>query len=90
MQSEDHWDGLLGADGDQVIGQQLAGRQELVLLSLIDEDVQLRSRVLRRQRGGVVGLGEGHRDTSVTPTSSPSQLSNSNHGHQEVERSALF
>lgn len=49
MQSEDHWDGLLGADGDQVIRQQLASRQELVLTSLIDEDVQLRSRVRRRQ-----------------------------------------
>lgn len=56
MESEDHRDVLLGADGDQVVRQQLAGRQELVIPALIDEDVQLRSRVGRRQRGGVVGL----------------------------------
>lgn len=66
MQSEDHWDGLLGADGDQVIRQQLASRQELVLTSLIDEDVQLRSRVRRRQRGGIIGLGD-----TGTPASHP-------------------
>lgn len=56
MESEDHWDVLLGADGDQVVRQQLSGRQELVITALIDEDVQLRSRVGRRQRGGVVRL----------------------------------
>lgn len=60
MQSEDNWD-LLGANGDQVIGKQLAGQQELVIVALINEDVQLRPRVRRRQLGGVVRL----RDTAT-------------------------
>lgn len=58
MESEDHGELLLGADGDQVIRQQLAGRQELVVAALVDEDVQLRPRVGGGQRGGVVRLGD--------------------------------
>lgn len=45
LQSEDHSDVLLRADGDQVIRQQLTGRQELVITALIDQDVQLRTSV---------------------------------------------
>lgn len=72
VEPEDHWDVLLGADGDQVVGQQLAGRQELVVPSLVDEDVQLRTRVRRRQRGGVVGLGDAGTGASVlVHTSTP-------------------
>lgn len=64
LQSEDDGDVLLGAGGDQVVGQQLAGWQELVITALIDEDVELRPRVRRRQHRGVVRLkgvktGEG-------------------------------
>ena len=56
LQPEDHGDLLLGADGDQVVGQQLAGRQELVIAALVDQDVELRTRVGRRQHGGIVRL----------------------------------
>jgi len=61
LQSEDDGDLLLGADGDQVVGQQLAGRQELVVTALIDEDVERRTGVRRRQRGRVVRLEESER-----------------------------
>lgn len=56
LQSKNDGDLLLGADGDQVVGQQLAGRQELVVAALIDEDVELRAGVGGGQRGGVVRL----------------------------------
>lgn len=56
LQPEDDGDFLLGADGDQVVGQQLAGRQELVVTALIDEDVELRAGVGAGQHGGVVRL----------------------------------
>lgn len=59
LQPEDDRDVLLGTDGDQVVGQQLAGRQELVVLALVDQDVQPRARVRCRQHGGVVRLGAG-------------------------------
>lgn len=44
VQSEDHGD-VLRAHGDQVVRQQLAGRQELVVAALVDEDVQPGPRV---------------------------------------------
>lgn len=56
LQPEDHGDLLLRADGDQVVGQQLAGRQELVVPPLIDEDVEPRAGVGGGQRRGVVRL----------------------------------
>lgn len=65
LQPEDDGDVLLGADGDQVVGQQLAGRQELVVPALVDQDVQSRARVRRRQHGGVVRLGEGRKGRSL-------------------------
>lgn len=64
VEPEDHRDGLLGADGDQVVRQQLAGRQELVIAALVDEDVQLGPRVRRRQRRGVVRLRDAQTPAS--------------------------
>lgn len=60
MQSEDDRDFLFGADGDQVVGQQLAGGQELVVAALIDEDVELRAGVGRRQHRGIVRLKDAN------------------------------
>lgn len=64
VEPEDHRDGLLGADGDQVVRQQLAGRQELVIAALVDEDVQPGPRVRRRQRRGVVRLRDAQTPAS--------------------------
>lgn len=70
LQSEDDGDLLLGADGDQVVRQQLAGRQELVVTALIDEDVELRAGVGGGQRGGVVRLKHRSHVTLTKPVNS--------------------
>lgn len=67
LQSEDHGDVLLGAHGDQVVGQQLVGRQELVFAALIDEDVQLGPGVRRGQRCGVVRLQGAETQRQICP-----------------------
>lgn len=56
LQPEDDGDFLVGAGADQVVRQQLASRQELIVPTLIDEDVQRRAGVRRCQHGGVVRL----------------------------------
>lgn len=64
LQPEDHRDILLGADGQQVVGQQLSGGQELVIAALVNQNIQSGARVGGSQDGGIVGLREKRWDFS--------------------------